>query len=212
MKTYELHQFDDGKGIIWRFIAWENESVLEVLESADPCYLSVLRKMVKANHGVILPTRAKLERLFAERLDQWQIQVAHLNGDTWVSGAVPPKTPEQRQMNRHVRYEEQFPRKCGARGDFGHTNIWGTPYLMFDTYCRLPVGHEGKHECRIDVRVAPTSEEAGRAVVRKSVEVSGETLLRWDIDDAATETLRWRNVLDMWSRIGQYLRADLSKK
>lgn len=92
--------------------------------------------------------------------------------------------------------------RCNAHADFGHTNLWGSPYLMFDVDCRLPGGHSGLHEAVCTVRLVPSHEPAGAAVKRKSVEVVGETLVRWALKPEAEEQACWKNFLAMWAEVG----------
>lgn len=75
-------------------------------------------------------------------------------------------------------------RKCGCVGDFGHTNVYGSPYLKFDVMCHLPEGHEGPHEGKFGLSVVPTSEPNGRNIDRSSVKlVTQEAVIQWAVKD-----------------------------
>lgn len=69
---------------------------------------------------------------------------------------------------------------CDCLGDFGHTNVWGNPYLKFGVTCRLPRGHEGSHEGKFQLSIVPTSEPYGINIDRTSVELgTSEAIVRW---------------------------------
>jgi hypothetical protein len=102
--------------------------------------------------------------------------------------------------------------RCGAPGDFGHQNIWGSPFLMFNTYCTLPPGHAGKHSCRMDLKVAPSFEPAGAAVERKSVEVTGEAFVHWELKPEAEEAVRWKHFVEVWYHVGRLTRSGVMRE
>lgn len=94
------------------------------------------------------------------------------------------------------------PLRCLAPGDFGHTNLYGSPHLKFGAACGLMLGHDGKHECALSVRVAPSFESSGLGVEPKSVEVVGAPMLRWDLRPEAAEAHRWSSFVRVWKEIG----------
>jgi hypothetical protein len=69
---------------------------------------------------------------------------------------------------------------CRNTGDFGYTNIWGTPYLMTSVYCSKPWGHDGPHEGVLDTRVVPSFEPDGRKIKKETVKVKGTTTVEWE--------------------------------
>lgn len=71
--------------------------------------------------------------------------------------------------------------RCGALGDFGHTNLFGTPILKFMCTCLLPKGHKGKHQSSEKLGITSTFEKHGITVDRNSIEVSPkEILVKWN--------------------------------
>ena len=70
---------------------------------------------------------------------------------------------------------------CLAKGDFGYSNLSGVAYLKFNVRCGRIKGHEGKHACLHEVRIAATEEGSGLSVDRKSIEVEGDVpIIRWN--------------------------------
>jgi hypothetical protein len=60
---------------------------------------------------------------------------------------------------------------CREVGDFGHRNVWGQPYLMFNVHCQLEEDHNGPHRGQEEIRIKPSYEPNGVKIDAKSVTV-----------------------------------------
>jgi hypothetical protein len=70
--------------------------------------------------------------------------------------------------------------QCGAAGDAGFCNLYGTPRLEFSLLCSLPSGHDGNvHECRVPVRVKATTNAAGAKTRIVTDQVS--VVVQWEV-------------------------------
>jgi hypothetical protein len=75
--------------------------------------------------------------------------------------------------------QEAMKPQCGEKGDFGYSNLWGSPYLCFDTVCNLKRGHKDKHQAEVQMRICPSFEAKGLNVERGSLEYPKTFTMKW---------------------------------
>jgi hypothetical protein len=73
------------------------------------------------------------------------------------------------------------PEPCDEHGDFGHPNVWGTPYLMFGVRCSLAKDHRGPHAAQHEINIKPSFEKDGLKINKSTVVVSPATItIKWE--------------------------------